>query len=205
MAAHQRLLKAAFSVYADHKQGMLHVPDLNYVFSMYCPHAFWVFAFSLLFPCMIRFNNSSWTLLRLTSSYGARSFISFFSSCYSVFFLSMAFYAVMISSPQGPVPGRTVSTIGLRGFTSMLADAGQLDHVVTEATVGSLYAKVLHFPDDGEQMTEMGFTEFCDAIGALAQTKIPDPYLPLDRKLDAFLTGSFELGIRPILRDAGLR
>ena len=39
----------------------------------------------------------------------------------------------------------------------------------------------------GHLNDEMTFSEFCEALAAIAVFKDPDPYLPLHQKLEAFI------------------
>ena len=42
----------------------------------------------------------------------------------------------------------------------------------------------------GELNDEMNFSEFCEALAAIAVYKDPDPYLPLHQKLESFIFAS---------------
>ena len=42
----------------------------------------------------------------------------------------------------------------------------------------------------GQLNDEMTFSEFCEALAAIAVFKDPDPYLPLHQKLESFIFAS---------------
>eukprot|EP00742_Colponemidia_sp_Colp-10_P005606 GILJ01005992.1.p1 GENE.GILJ01005992.1~~GILJ01005992.1.p1 ORF type:complete len:1128 (-),score=178.50 GILJ01005992.1:285-3668(-) len=96
------------------------------------------------------------------------------------------------------------NTINNAEFLKLVKDCGFTDTSTTIATVNHIFGNIQHDYDitllgqgspalqvkrpQPEELGEMAFSEFLEALTALSMYKDPDPYLSLEAKLDKFLT-----------------
>jgi hypothetical protein len=70
----------------------------------------------------------------------------------------------------------------------------------TDAQLSSIFTKVLHLPDARHSEFEMSYPEFLESLGAIAVYKIPDPYMPMQIKLETFLSTHLIPTLKKIIR-----
>ncbi|KAK3238270.1 hypothetical protein CYMTET_51707 [Cymbomonas tetramitiformis] len=74
-------------------------------------------------------------------------------------------------------------------FRSFINDCKLLDGAFTDVGINTIFANVQDTRDGTEdEEPELNFGEFQEAVAAITQYKVPNPYQSFAKRLDTFLT-----------------